>query len=230
MSSFSFKDLGIAPSFPLMLDLSLLRDYVESIDHSIETLAENYKEKELIRYGEYDSPGEISYIDQVADGYSPNAVKMPPVVTAYTCLESSIEQLLNYAKDKEGKLKNYNQFEDPKKHNSSISKYQKYINNELKIDFKFTEAVKSDISDMNKFRNCIAHANGNLKHWPEKKVDELRRIAKRLNKQKDLNISVSYDLQVSTTFLKWCLGVTDSAVRPLEDHLRKRYKLHPYHK
>ncbi|MBB1485138.1 hypothetical protein [Oceanospirillum sediminis] len=225
MNNLSFKSLGIDPHFPGMLDLTLLRDYIESIDHSIEALTERYTEKELIRYGDYDDPCEVNYIYQVADGYLPNAVKMPLVVTAYTCLESSIEQLLNYAKEKEGKAKSYKDVEGK----SSVNKYQKYITNELKLNFKFKEEVKSNISDMNKFRNCIAHANGNLKHWPDNKVQELKLISERLNGKYDTDIYVGYDLRISTAFLKWCLDVTNNSVKPLEDCLKQRYKLRPYH-
>lgn len=209
-------------SFPLIQDLRLLKDYVDSIDKIIASLSAHYQEKELSQYGEYDDPGEISYIYQIGEHYLPNAVKMPLVVSIYTSIESNIEQLLEYSRNREGKTLKLKDI----KASSNASQYQKYITHVLELDFKLNT---SNIADINKIRNCIAHANGNLQHWPESKVEELKKVAERLNKQHNTNIEVGYDLRISTEFLIWCLNVAEGAINPLSEYLRKRYKLYPYH-
>jgi len=228
MSNFSFSEHGIDLSFPLILDLMLIRDQIEGIDKSIEALAEQYQEREFKKYGDYDDPGEVRYVYQVAEEYLPNTVRMSVVVSLYTSLESNIEQLINYSRTKENQSTSLNEI--VKESKTKMAGYQKFISEVLNFDFKFPEQVKENIQHINKIRNCIAHANGNLQHWPDDKVNELIKVTTKLNRQFKVEIESGYNLRLSTKFLIWCLEVVEQAVKPFEEYLKKRYQLSPYHK
>lgn len=145
----------------------------------------------------------------------PRIIRLPFLTTIYTLFENSITQLLNYAQKKESKalgLKDING-------KSLASKFNKYMAHVLNYNFQFNNAMLEKISTINKIRNCIAHANGNLGALSSDKQDAIKKIVER-----KIGVSTeSKQLDISYAFLENSMSDISGAIENLMHFIEIRY-------
>jgi hypothetical protein len=202
------------PGIEIKVELIVMGEYLGQLEVGIKSICDAYLDAEIKKYegAEY---YEYQHIYTIAEEEIPRLIRLPLVVSIYTLFENSITQLLSYAQSKEAKglsLKDING-------RSPASTFNKYMEHVLGFDFKISNRSMDELSKINKIRNCIAHANGNLSAMSEDNAKAIRAL-----KVTGLMIeSSSPQLDVSYEFLKNSLTYVENAVRELMDFMENRY-------
>ena len=206
-------DMGY-PGIEIKVELIVMQEYLSQLEVGIKAVCESYLEAEIKKY-EYAEYYEYQHIYDMAEIEIPRLIRLPLVISIYTLFENSITQLLSYAQSKELKglsLKDING-------KSPISTFNKYMMHVLEYNFQISNTASTELSYINKVRNCIAHANGNLTAMPDDKVKVLKAL-----KIDGLEInSNSQQIDVSYKFLKNSMGCVEKTVRELMDFMENRY-------
>lgn len=203
------------PGIEINVEFAVMKDYLSHLESGIKAVCDSYVKTEESKFNNTEYL-EHQYIYTVAEDYMPRIIRMPFVVTIYTLFENSVNQLLNYAQDKEAKSIGFTKDCDG---NSLASKYNKYLADVLDFDFQFNNQVVKAISDINAVRNCIAHANGNLDSMSQKRI----KMIKNIEKQK-IGISTdTYHLDVTYEFLNNSMLTVFGAVENLMEFMETRY-------
>ncbi|MGK0271247.1 MAG: hypothetical protein ACI88H_001904 [Cocleimonas sp.] len=202
------------PGIQIKVELIVMQDYLSHMEVGVRAACNNYLSLEEKKV-EGQDPEEYSYIYRIAEDEIPRIIRMPFLVSLYTLFENSVNQLLKYAQDKEGKelgLKDLNA-------NSLPSKFNKYMEHVLGYEFKFDPKTMSSLSEIIKLRNCIAHANGNLESLSQNKANEL------INMEKDgVEITVvSNQINISYNYLCTSMGIIASALKDIMSYMEERY-------
>lgn len=202
------------PGIEIKVELIVMQEYLSQLEVGIKAVCDTYLETEIKKYegAEY---YEYQHIYSIAEEEIPRLIRLPLVVSIYTLFENSITQLLSYAQSKESKglsLKDING-------RSPAATFNKYMKHVLGFDFQLSITTMDELSKINKIRNCIAHANGNLSAMADDKAKEIRAL-----KIAGLIIDpTSPQLDVSHEFLKNSMGCVENAVRELMDYMETRY-------
>jgi hypothetical protein len=211
----SLLDMDLSyPGIEIKVELIVMREYLGQLEVGIKSICDAYLDAEIKKYEgvEY---YEYQHIYIIAEEEIPRLIRLPLVVSIYTLFENSMTQLLSYAQSKEAKglsLKDING-------RSPASTFNKYMEHVLGFDFKISNRSMDELSKINKIRNCIAHANGNLSAMSEGNAKAIRAL-----KVTGLIIeSSSLQLDVSYEFLKNSLVYVENVVRELMDFMENRY-------
>lgn len=202
------------PGIEIKVELIVMQEYLNRLEVGIKAACDAYLETEIKKYegAEY---YEYQHIYSIAEEEIPRLIRLPLVVSIYTLFENSITQLLSYAQAKESKglgLKDING-------KSPASTFNKYMRHVLGFDFQILNTAMDEISKINKIRNCIAHANGNLSAMSEDKARDIRAL-----KITGLIVNAtSPQLDVSYEFLKNSMNCVEDTVRKLMDFMENRY-------
>lgn len=154
---------------------------------------------------------EYSYIYDVANYEIPRVIKLPYLVTLYALFESSILSLLKYAQEKENKKISVKDINGK----TLISTYNKYMKHILDYEFSFNQSTMSSMSELNKLRNCVAHANGNL----DSNNIEMKELLLKNSKVSELN----GQLDISYGYLLDSLNFISQSIRDLMEYMEQRY-------
>lgn len=215
LNGFLNMDLSY-PGIEIKVEFLVMREYLGQLEIGIKSICDAYLDTEIRKYegAEY---YEYQHIYTIAEEDIPKLIRLPLVVSIYTLFENSITQLLSYAQSKEAKglsLKDING-------RSLASTFNKYMEHVLGFDFKISDSAMNELSKINKIRNCIAHANGNLSAMSDDAAKAIRAL-----KIEGLIIeSTSPQLDVSYVFLKNSLAYVENAVHELMDFMENRYGL-----
>ena len=202
------------PGIEIKVELIVMREYLTQMEAGIRAVCDGYiKEEEKNHSGaEY---YEYQHIYQIAEDEIPRIIRMPFLITIYTLFENSITQLLNYAQEKENKALGLRDINGK----TLSSKFSKYMVHVVNYDFQFNNAILERISIINKVRNCIAHANGNIDALSNDKIKALREIGK-----KNIGIYTSSNqLDISNEFLQESMCVVAEAIEGLMLFMESRY-------
>jgi len=191
-----------------------MREYLTQMEAGIQAVCNGYiKEEEKKHDGE--EYFEYQHIYQIAEDEMPRIIRMPFVITIYTLFENSVTQLLAYAQEKEDKALGLRDINGK----SLPSKFNKYMAHVVNYDFQFNNEVMEKVSTINRVRNCIAHANGNLDSLSNDKIVALKEVEK-----KKIGISTSSNqLDISQIFLQNSMHVVAEAVEGLMAFMESRY-------
>ena len=213
LNGFLKKDMGY-PGIEIQVELTVMQEYLRQLEVGIKVVCDAYLEAEIKKYegAEY---YEYQHIYSIAEEEIPRLIRLPLVVSIYTLFENSITQLLSYAQSKESKglsLRDING-------RSPAATFNKYMRHVLGFDFQISNTTMDELSKINKIRNCIAHANGNLSAMADDKVKEILAL-----KIAGLMIdSTSPQLDVSYEFLNNSMVCVENTVRELMDFMETRY-------
>ena len=89
----------------------------------------------------------------------------------------------------------------------------------LEFDFEISDKNIDDLNKINKIRNCIAHANGNLSAMSENKAKEIRELSVIGLDFNSSKIDVSYE------FLNSSMNCIENIIRDLMSFIENRYNL-----
>lgn len=202
------------PGIEIKVELIVLREYLGQMEAGISAVCDRYIEAELKKYEGCDYH-EYRHIYDMAEEGMPRMIRLPFVVTIFTLFENSVSLLLSYAQRKENKalaLKDINT-------KSLMSGFNKYLEHVLAYDFRFSDRAMENVDGLQKVRNCVAHTNGNIVSMSQSKIDELRKVSKRVP-----GITIgSRNVEVSKEFLEHSLEVVTSALRELMKYVEHRY-------
>lgn len=202
------------PGIEIKVELIVLREYLSQLEVGIKAVCDAYLETAIKKYegAEY---YEYQHIYSIAEEEIPRLIRLPLVVSIYTLFENSITQLLSYAQSKESKglsLKDING-------RSPAATFNKYMKHVLGFNFQLSNATMDELGKINKIRNCIAHANGNLSAMADEKARGIRElsIAGLFVAPTSLQLDVSYE------FLWNSMDCVENAVRELMNFMETRY-------
>lgn len=202
------------PGIEIKVELIVMQKYLSQMEIGIKAVCDAYLEEETKKYKDAEYY-EYQDIYSIAEEEIPRLIRLPLVVSIYTLFENSITRLLSYAQSKESKelsLKDING-------KSPASIFNKYMRHVLGFDFQISNTSMEELSKINKVRNCIAHANGNLSAMPDDKAKELRAL-----KIAGLRIdSTSLQIDASYEFIKNSMESVEKTVRELMEFMENRY-------
>ena len=202
------------PGIEIKVELILMHEYLSQMDVGIKAVCDAYLEAETKKFKDAEYY-EYQHIYSIAEEEIPRLIRLPIVVSIYTLFENSITQLLSYAQIKESKwlgLKDING-------SSPTATFNKYMKHVLEFDFQISNITMEELSKINKVRNCIAHANGNLSAMSDDKARDLRVL-----KIAGLKIdSTSQQIDASSEFLKNSMEIIEKTVCELMQFMENRY-------
>lgn len=202
------------PGIEIKVELIVMQEYLSQLEVGIKAVCDAYLETEIKKY-EVAEYYEYQHIYSIAEEEIPRLIRLPLVVSIYTLLENSFTQLLSYAQAKESKglsLRDING-------RSPTATFNKYMKHVLGFDFQISDTAMYELSKINKIRNCIAHANGNLSAMADDKAKDILAL-----KIAGLMVnSTSHQLDVSYEFLKNSIDCVEGTVRELMDFMETRY-------
>jgi hypothetical protein len=202
------------PGIEIKVELILMQEYLNQMEVGVKAICDAYLERETKKYANAEYY-EYQHIYSIAEEEIPRLIRLPLMVSIYTIYENSITQLLSYAQTKENAgltLKDIN----GKSLSSTFNKYMKHV---LGFDFQISSKAMQQINTINKIRNCIAHANGNLSSLSKEKISELRVL-------EDSRIGVeitSMQIDISYSLIKSSMTTVENIVRELMNFMENRY-------
>lgn len=202
------------PGIEIKVEFAVMQEYLSHLETGIKAVCDSYVKIEESKFNNAEYL-EYQYIYTVAEDYMPRIIRMPFVITIYTLFENSVNELLNFAQIKEEKILGLKDINGK----SPTSKYNKYMAHVLNFHFQFNNQVMEEISNINKVRNCIAHANGNLNSLSRDKIKEIKSI-----EGKKIGITADeYQLDVTYEFLNNSMLIVSDAVENLMEFMETRY-------
>jgi hypothetical protein len=202
------------PGFEIKVELIALQEYLKNLEFSVEAFCRSYIESEMKNYTEAEYH-EYQHIYLLAEEEIPRIIRLPLVISIYTIYENSVTQLLTYAKKRENKSETLKGI----KGKSMSSRFNKYLTHVLNYDFQISNDLTLKISELNKVRNCIAHANGNLSALENDKIQELKIL-------EISNVGIALEsnkIDVSYSFLESAMNEVEIGVRSLMEYMEHRY-------
>ena len=202
------------PGIEIKVELILMQEYLSQLDVGIKAVCDAYLEAEIkkLKDAEY---YEYQHIYSVAEEEIPRLIRLPIVVSIYTLFENSITQLLSYAQIKESKGLGLKDISGQ----SPTATFNKYMKHVLEFDFQISNITMQEMSKINKVRNCIAHANGNLSAMSDDKAKDIREL-----KITGLRIdSTSRQIDTSYEFIENSMAIVEKTVCELMEFMENRY-------
>jgi len=202
------------PGVEINIEFAVLQDYLNHLETGIKAVCDSYVKTEESKFNNAEYI-EYQHIYTVAENHIPRIIQMPFVITIYTLFESSVNELLSFAQCKEEKILGLKDINGK----SLISKYNKYMAHVLNFQFQFNNQIMEEISNINKVRNCIVHANGNLNSLNQDKIKEIKCI-----EGKKIGIVIdTYQLDIAYEFLNNSMKTVSGAVENLMEFMETRY-------
>ncbi len=156
------------PGIEIKVESLVLKEYISQIENGVNSICKEYIDTELNKFqGEHFS--EYMHIYSIAEDELPRIIRNPIVLSIYALFESSINRLIKYCQDKENKSLQLKEM----KSKSLASRANKYIEQVLLYDYKFTASDIQALSSLTAVRNCIAHANGDINQLNQKRQNKI---------------------------------------------------------
>jgi len=204
------------PGINIKVELIVIREYLKQLDDGIKKICDTYESEELSKFEGAESH-EYQHVFKISEDKLPRLIRLPFIITIYSLYENSVTQLLKYAQRKENKKLKLSDFKG-RTLTAQFNKYLKYI---LEYEIEFSEKFRHEISNINKVRNCIAHANGNLDALDDQKRQEIDELA-----AEDIGISTDvFQLDVSSKYLLFSFELIVGELEALMDFIERKYNI-----
>jgi hypothetical protein len=192
------------PGIEIKVESNVLKEYIFQVESGVNSICKKYMDTELDKYkGEHYL--EYVHVYAIAEDELPRVILNPITLSIYALFESSINRLLIYCQNKENQVRSLKDI----KGKSLLSRVNKYIEQVLLYDYKFSDSDIQTLTSLIAVRNCIAHANGDLNQLDQRKKNNLSKI---INNRNDLSV-FSEQICVSAQYLQNMFGLIDQLLR-----------------
>ena len=202
------------PGIDIKVESNVLREYIFQVESGVNSICKTYMDSELDKYKD-EHYTEYMHVYTVAEDELPRVILNPITLSIYTLFESSINRLLEYCQSKEGQSDSLKDV----KGKSLLSRVNKYIEQVLLYDYKFSASDIQTLSSLVAVRNCIAHANGDLNQLDQRRRSNLSKI---ITERNDLSI-FSEQISVSAQYLQSMFEFIDQLLRKFMLFIENKY-------
>jgi hypothetical protein len=158
-------------------------------------------------------------VEEVADRILPRFIHGPELMAAWALLESAIEGIADYIRDRE-RLEVA--FGDIRARNFQ-SRFNKYFHGVVGMDVPITESDWEELSRLQKFRHVLAHRNGRIDTGSQESMEKLIALAERTH-----GISITrHRLFFEYKYVSNAIAVVRRAIAALDGAVAARYDWAP---